>query len=66
MNHQTVGQPNWERILKAFLEIEAAHYGCSLVSVRDKEGQDGLDADAGNHRGNHGERGDYALCRMAG
>jgi len=61
-----VGQPNWNRALRAFLEIEAAHYGCSLVSVRDKEGQDGLDADAGNHRGNHGERGDYALCRMAG
>jgi len=61
-----VGQPNWNRVLRAFLEIEAAHYGAALVSVRDKEGQDGLNADAGNHRSNHGERGVYEAGRMAG
>lgn len=62
----TVGTPDWNRVLRVFLEIEAAHYGCSLVGVRSKEGQDGLGNGADGNRCYDGERVASPLHRLAG
>lgn len=48
--NRTVCQPKLERVLKEFWEIEAEYYGCSLVSVRNKEGQGEFCNDADGNR----------------
>jgi hypothetical protein len=61
------GQPNYTRALDLLLRMEAERHGCVLTRVKIEEGKrDGLDADAGSYRGNHGKRGVYASDRMAG
>lgn len=62
MTVEFYGQPNYARAVELLLRMEAERYG---VKVKVGE-QNGLNANAGGDRRCDGERGNHAVCGMAG